>query len=88
MGASVGFVLLAAHLGMVLLDTVIFLIAVLTTGRWDFLGYLFYVPAYSIFNTTVMRAVRVVAYVQEWAFDGSRGDAHYVPLRVQQTRRW
>jgi cellulose synthase/poly-beta-1,6-N-acetylglucosamine synthase-like glycosyltransferase len=88
MGASVGFMLLAAHLGMMLLDTVIFLIAVLTTGRWDFLGYLFYVPAYSIFNTTVMRAVRVVAYVQEWAFDGSRGDAHYVPLRVQQARRW
>lgn len=40
-----------------------------------------YIPIYGVFQAFLMRAVRLVAYVQEWVFEASRGDA-YVPARI------
>jgi cellulose synthase/poly-beta-1,6-N-acetylglucosamine synthase-like glycosyltransferase len=48
-------------------------------GRWSLLPY---VPAYTLFNAYVMRAIEVGAYIDELVFRHSYKDT-YVPTRVQ-----
>ncbi len=79
--------LIAVELGLMTLDAIVFLCALVTTGRWELARYLLYVPGYSLFNGFLMRTVRLFAYIQEWIFDASRRDS-YVPPRVSARRLW
>jgi cellulose synthase/poly-beta-1,6-N-acetylglucosamine synthase-like glycosyltransferase len=88
MGSNLLYLLCAVQIGMTLLDCSTFLTAVAITRRWSFLRYLIFVPGYSLLNTVLMRSLRICAYMQEWVFDESRRDSHYVPLRVQRARFW
>jgi cellulose synthase/poly-beta-1,6-N-acetylglucosamine synthase-like glycosyltransferase len=87
-GPAALYLLMAAQLGMFFLETTIFLIAIFITRRWSYMRYLYCLPGYSLFNTFVMRGVRIAAYLHEWVFEGSRRDSHYLPLRVQKARQW
>lgn len=87
MGANVFYLLVAVQIGMMILDAGFFIAAVAVTRRWSYAGYLFFIPGYTVFNF-VIRFLRLSAYMQEWMFDRSRIDSHYVPLRVQRARLW
>ncbi len=80
-------VLVAAQLGLIILDAFSYLLAVQMTGRWHLMPYLMFIPGYGIFNGYYMRFVRLFAYLREWIFDESRTD-HYVPARSRYARKW
>jgi cellulose synthase/poly-beta-1,6-N-acetylglucosamine synthase-like glycosyltransferase len=87
MGTAVFFILVAAQIGLMLLDAIVFLTAIVTTRRWHLLSYLAFIPAYTLYSTLSMRNVRLFAYMQEWFFDSSRQDT-YVPRTVLKARKW
>jgi len=78
--------LIGAQVGMLVLDSVSFVLAALTSPRLRSWPLLPYVPGYSLFNGLVMRFIRLAAYLQEWIFDASYRDA-YVPQKVHRVRR-
>lgn len=78
-------VLLAAQLGLLALDFLVFLLAALVTPKADALRMMAYLPGYSVFNGTYMRFVRLAAYLQEWIFRASYND-NYVPDKVHKVR--
>lgn len=78
-------VLIAAQLGMLVLDGLSFVLAALTSPRLRSWPLLPYVPGYSLFNSLIMRFIRLAAYLQEWVFDASYRDA-YVPQKVHRVR--
>lgn len=79
--------LLAAQIGLLFLDFMVFALAALCTPKAKALHLLLYVPGYSLFNGVHMRFVRLFAYVQEWIFNASAGD-NYVPEKVRLLRKW
>ena len=79
-------ILLAAQVGMMVLEFFVFCMAALVTPRVNALGLFPYVPGFSLFNGFVMRFVRLGAYLEEWIFEGSYRDT-YVPQKVHRVRR-
>ena len=83
---SLGFVvLIAAQLGLMVLDTILFMLAASVTPKMRGFGLLPFVPGYSIYNGVYMRFVRLSAYVQEWVMRSSYKDP-FVPTKVHQVR--
>lgn len=80
-------ILIGMQIGLLALDVLILAIAAWTTGRDVFWRNLLYLPGYSMFMTYVMRPVRLLAYVDEWAFSGSHRD-NYTPIKVRLERPW
>ena len=80
-------VLIAAQLGLMLLDGFSFVLAAAITNRPTLLKYLIFIPGYGVFNGYYMRFVRLAAYVRESIFDESRTN-HYVPMRSRHARKW
>jgi cellulose synthase/poly-beta-1,6-N-acetylglucosamine synthase-like glycosyltransferase len=80
-------VLVAMQLGLFLLDMTTLALADVILRRGAFARNIVYLFGYSVFNAYFMRIVRLIAYVQEWCFRGSRGD-NYVPLKVRLIRHW
>ncbi len=78
-------VLIAAQLGMFVLDLVSVSLATLATPKVLSLRHLLYMPGYSVLNSYFMRFVRLAAYFQEWVFDASYADS-YVPAKVHLQR--
>ncbi len=78
-------ILVAAQLGMFLLDTITLCLAALTMPKALSLRHLLYMPAYSVLNSYFMRFVRLAAYFQEWIFTSSYEDS-YVPSKVHRQR--
>jgi cellulose synthase/poly-beta-1,6-N-acetylglucosamine synthase-like glycosyltransferase len=85
-GALAPFILMAAQVGMWMLDGITFLLAALMTPKANAAVLLPYLPAYSPFYGLLMRFVRLCAYIQEWAFQASYHDT-YVPQKVHQVRK-
>lgn len=79
-------ILLAAQVGMMVLELFVFCMAALVTPRVNALGLFPYVPGFSLFNGFVMRFVRLGAYLEEWIFQASYRDT-YVPQKVHRVRR-
>ena len=79
-------VLVAAQLGMFVLDVFTLCLAALTMPKVLSVQHLFYMPAYSVLNSYFMRFVRLAAYFQEWIFTASYADS-YVPAKVHR-QRW
>lgn len=86
-GAFAPVILIAMQVGLFGLDVIILAIAAWTTGRRVFWSNLPFLPAYAAFTTYVMRPVRLLAYLDEWAFAGSRRD-NYTPVKVRLERPW
>lgn len=84
-GALAPVILLGVQAGMALLDVTIFLLAAYSMPKARALRLLPHVIGYSVFSSFLMRFIRLAAYVQEWAFDASYGDA-YVPEKVHAAR--
>jgi len=80
-------ILLGVSLVSIVLDTLAYVLALGTTGRWRYLSYALYLPGYGLYAGFFLRAVRLWAYLQEWVFDASRRDS-YVPARVSHARHW
>jgi cellulose synthase/poly-beta-1,6-N-acetylglucosamine synthase-like glycosyltransferase len=80
-------ILLAAQFGLIVLDYFVFTLAAIATPKARSLELVPYVFGYSFFSSFVMRAIRSVAYVQEWVFDASSKD-DYIPRKVNLMRRW
>ena len=71
-------ILVAAQLGMFMLDMLTLCLAALTMPKVLSLRHLLYMPAYSVLNSYFMRFIRLSAYLQEWIFTASYEDS-YVP---------
>jgi cellulose synthase/poly-beta-1,6-N-acetylglucosamine synthase-like glycosyltransferase len=79
-------ILLGAQAGMLILDSVTFLLGSLVTPRVNTLRLIPFVPGYSLFNGLVMRFVRLGGYLDEWVREASYQDT-YVPQKVHRVRR-
>jgi cellulose synthase/poly-beta-1,6-N-acetylglucosamine synthase-like glycosyltransferase len=79
-------ILVAAQLGMFVLDVFTLCLAALTMPKVLSVRHLLYMPAYSVLNSYFMRFVRLAAYFQEWIFAASYADS-YVPVKVHR-QRW
>ncbi len=73
-------ILIAAQLGMFVLDVFTLCLAALTMPKVLSVRHLLYMPAYSVMNSYFMRFVRLAAYFQEWIFTASYADS-YVPAQ-------
>lgn len=80
-------ILIAMQTGLLAVDLLILIVSSWSTGRRIFLRNLLFLPGYSVFMTYVMRPVRLVAYIEEWAFSGSHRD-NYTPVKVRMQRPW
>lgn len=79
-------ILMAAQIGMWVLDVTTFTMASWLTPKaraWTLIPYLL---AYSPFYGFIMRMVRVAAYLKEWIFQASYKDP-YVPKKVHMVRK-
>jgi cellulose synthase/poly-beta-1,6-N-acetylglucosamine synthase-like glycosyltransferase len=79
-------VLLGAQAGMLVIDTVTFMLSAMVTPKVNALRLLPFVVGYSFFNGFVMRFVRLAAYFDEWIREASYQDT-YVPQKVHRVRR-
>ena len=79
-------ILVGAQAGMLVLDSVTFVMAALVSPKVKALPLAPYVFGYSLFNGFAMRFVRLAAYLQEWAIKASYYDT-YVPSKVHRVRR-
>lgn len=86
-GAFAPAILLAMQMALVAIDVLILAISAWCIGRHVFWRNLLFLPGYSVFATYIMRFVRGVAYIDEWAFSGSHRD-NYTPLKVRMQRPW
>lgn len=80
-------ILIAMQIGIMAIDVLILAASTWSTGRRVFLRNIFFLPGYSLFMTYVMRPVRLIAYIDEWAFSGSHRD-NYTPVKVRMQRPW
>lgn len=80
-------ILIAMQIGLFLLDTLVLALSAWTTGRPVFWRNLPFLPGYSLFMTYVMRPVRLLSYMDEWALSGSHRD-NYTPAKVRLQRPW
>jgi cellulose synthase/poly-beta-1,6-N-acetylglucosamine synthase-like glycosyltransferase len=80
-------ILIAMQIGLLCLDTMVLAISAWVTRRKVFWSNLPFIPGYSLFMTYVMRPVRLMAYIDEWAFNGSHRD-NYTPIKVRLERPW
>ena len=80
-------ILLSVQMGLLLLDLLSFTLAAWVTPKANGLSLLPFMLGYSIFNSFVMRIVRLAAYLQEWFFNASAGD-EYLPEKVRLVRWW
>jgi cellulose synthase/poly-beta-1,6-N-acetylglucosamine synthase-like glycosyltransferase len=86
-GASSLPVLVAATLGLLLLDLFMYGCAVIANGdarHWRFLPWLVF---YGAFQTWIMRFGRLYAFAHEWVYSTSRGDS-FAPPKVNDWIRW
>ncbi|MEM7193258.1 MAG: glycosyltransferase, partial [Pseudomonadota bacterium] len=79
-------ILLGAQAGMLVLDILTFILAATVTPRVNAMALAPFVVGYSLFNSLVMRFVRLGAYLDEWIWDSSYRDT-YVPKKVHRVRR-
>ena len=79
-------ILIGAQVGMLVLDSLTFVLAALVSPKVKALTLAPYVVGYSLFNGFVMRFVRLGAYLQEWVFEASYRDT-YAPNKVHRVRR-
>jgi cellulose synthase/poly-beta-1,6-N-acetylglucosamine synthase-like glycosyltransferase len=86
-GAFALVILIAMQTGLLAIDILMLFIATWTTRRKVFWRNLIFLPGYSLFMTYVMRPMRLLAYIDEWAFSGSHRD-NYTPLKVRLVRPW
>src|SRR5262249_19081258 len=77
-GSLAPVILIAAQLGLFVLDVITLLLAAYIPPRGGGLGLLPFLPGYSLFSTALMRSTRLAAYVQEWVLRASYQDP-YVP---------
>ena len=80
-------ILLASQIVLMTLDLFSFALAALSNPKVKSLALLAYLPGYSLYSGTVMRSLRLFAFIQEWIFSASRNDP-YVPEKVLRTRSW
>jgi cellulose synthase/poly-beta-1,6-N-acetylglucosamine synthase-like glycosyltransferase len=78
-------ILVAAQLGLLVLDIFTFMIAASVTPGQRAIRLIPYLPGYGLYNGYFTRLIRVVAYVQEWVFQASYSD-NYVPQKVNLVR--
>jgi cellulose synthase/poly-beta-1,6-N-acetylglucosamine synthase-like glycosyltransferase len=79
-------VFVGAQVGMLVLDTLTFLLAAWLTPQVNSFALAPYVAGYSLFYGLIMRFIRLTAYLQEWIFRSSYRDT-YVPMKVHTVRR-
>ena len=79
-------VLVGAQVGILLIDTVVFLLAAFATPQARSARLIPYIVGYSLFNGFAMRFIRLAAYTQEWVYRSSYRDS-YVPAKVHNVRR-
>lgn len=82
-GDAAWMILGSVTLGYVVLDLVSFLAALVVVDRPGLGWALPYALLFGVFNAYFVRAIRLVAYAQEWIFRRSFHDA-YVPARVRK----
>ncbi|KAB2937178.1 MAG: glycosyltransferase family 2 protein [Hyphomicrobium sp.] len=80
-------VLLAAGLGLYLLDGLSFALAAWITGKAQYWKLAPFLLLYGPFQSYVMRFIRLWAYVDEWIFSKSRED-NYIPAKVRAWSIW
>lgn len=78
-------ILLAAQLGLLVLDCAVFLLAASVTPKMNAWAMMPYILGYSVFYGLYMRFVRLAAYLDEWIFRSSYSDS-YVPEKVHNVR--
>lgn len=78
-------ILISAQAVLSTIDVVIFLLAIYATPKAPALALLPYLPGFTLFNSIIMRMIRLTAYLQEWIFKASYRDA-YVPDKVHKVR--
>jgi cellulose synthase/poly-beta-1,6-N-acetylglucosamine synthase-like glycosyltransferase len=86
-GSFAFYILLAAGLGLYVLDGLSFAFAVWFTGKPEFWKLAPFLVIYGPFNSYVMRFVRLWAYLDEWIFSKSREDT-YIPAKVRAWSGW
>ena len=79
-------VLVGAQVGILFIDTVVFLLAAFATPQARSARLIPYIVGYSLFNGFAMRFIRLAAYTQEWVYRSSYRDS-YVPAKVHNVRR-
>jgi len=79
-------ILVGAQVGMLVLDSVTFVLAALVTPKVKALALAPYVVGYSLFNGFLMRFVRLGAYLEEWVFEASYRDT-FAPSKVHRVRK-
>jgi glycosyltransferase involved in cell wall biosynthesis len=79
-------ILVAAQIGMWVMDLFTFLLAAWMTPKARALSLMPYLLAYSPFYGFLMRMIRIAAYLQEWVFRASYKDP-YVPQKVHLVRK-
>lgn len=82
-GSAAWMILGSVTLGYVVLDLISFLAALTVVDRPGAVRALPYALLFGAFNAYFIRAVRLVAYAQEWIFRRSYHD-EYVPARVRR----
>jgi cellulose synthase/poly-beta-1,6-N-acetylglucosamine synthase-like glycosyltransferase len=80
-------ILIGMQIGLLSLDVLVLAVAAWTTGRKVFWSNVVFLPGYSLFMTYVMRPVRLLAYIDEWALSGSHRD-NYTPVKVRLEQPW
>ncbi|MDX2258383.1 MAG: glycosyltransferase [Hyphomicrobiaceae bacterium] len=80
-------IVIASQLALFGLDALMLLLAAIAAGRPAFWPNLPYLLGYSVFQSYVMRLVRLWAYIEEWLLFASVND-NYVPLKVRTIRKW
>jgi len=86
-GSFTFFILLAAGLGLYILDGLSFVFAAWITGKAEYWKLAPFLVIYGPFNSYVMRFIRLWAYVDEWIFSRSRED-NYIPEKVRAWSAW
>ncbi len=80
-------ILIGMQLGLLTIDVVVLALSAVITRRPVFWRNLAFLPAYSLFQSYIMRPVRLWAYIDEWCFSGSHRD-NYTPVKVRFERPW
>lgn len=86
-GSFVPAILIGMQIGLLFIDVFVLALAAWITRRPVFWRNVAFLPAYSLFQTYVMRPVRLWAYIDELCFSGSHRD-NYTPLKVRHERAW
>lgn len=80
-------ILLSMEIALIALNAIMLLLAGLITARPVVRSNLLYVPGYTLFNSLVMRNIRLIAYIEEWFRFRSLRD-NYAPRKVRAVLRW